>query len=74
MSQLPVGPVPSDLLCLRDAAKLLPSSRAGKRVHASTLYRWIIEKRIRGFRLGRYWYVSRQEVLSLFRPGQAGGG
>jgi hypothetical protein len=29
-----------ELICLRDAAKILPARRKGKRPHVSCLYRW----------------------------------
>lgn len=68
--QLPTVPTPDDLLPLTEAARLLPSSRRGKRLHASTLYRWVREGRLRAWRIGRYWFVSAREVRALPSAGR----
>lgn len=61
-----------DLLFLSEAAKLLPSSRAGKKVHVSTLFRWIHKKQLRGWwcpRL-RVWKVSRADIEAKVREAE----
>lgn len=59
---------PADLIGLCEAAGLLPCRKPGRRAHASTVYRWVAEGKLRGWRLGRYWYVSRADVLALVTP------
>jgi hypothetical protein len=62
--------VPDDLLPVAEAAALVRSPRPGRdgrhRTSLGTLYRWIAEGRLRGYRrLGRWLMVSRGELLSL---------
>lgn len=61
---------PGDLIGLADAARLVPSSRAGKRTHVSTIWRWVQGGRLRGWKLGRLTFVSKGELLGLFKPVQ----
>jgi hypothetical protein len=60
-----------DCLTLVQAAKLLPPGRGGRKVHLSTLLRWIRDgatspdgRRIRleGCRLGDRWIISREAI------------
>lgn len=55
----------NELICLREAAKRLPSHRPGKRVHLATLYRWIFEGRLPAVRRGRWWFVRPQDLDGL---------
>jgi len=64
-------PIPEDLLSLPEAARLVPSPRAGRRCHRSTLKRWIFQGELPGYRRGRYWYVSRAELLAYVGPVRA---
>ena len=57
--------LPDDLIILSEAAKLLPSRKPGRGMHQSTLYRWAASGRLRRWRVGRYWYVRRADVLAL---------
>lgn len=56
-----------DLIPVKEAAKLLPSGRAGKRVHVSTLVRWIREGRLPGYRIGRAVMVSASDLGRFVR-------
>lgn len=57
-----------ELICLRDAAKRLPSHHAGKRVHMATLYRWIASGRLPAVRRGRWWFVRPEDLDALAVP------
>ena len=59
-----------DLLFLSEAAKLLPTVRAGRKVHVSTLLRWIQAGKLRGYRCGPVWKVSRQDIERISRSRQ----
>jgi excisionase family DNA binding protein len=58
---------PTDLICVNEACKLVPSPR-GKRTHLSTVYRMIFSGRLRAWKNGRWYFVSRQEILDLLKP------
>lgn len=58
----------NDLLSLTEAAKLLPSCRAGKRVHVATLYRWVLSGRLPAVKRGRYYFVRRADLDAMARP------
>ncbi len=61
-----------DLIPLREVSRLLPSSRPGKKLHYSTICRWVKSGRIRAWRVGGCLFCSRAEVLAfrrLFVPG-----
>src|SRR4051812_15530748 len=64
----------SDWVPLAEAARLLPSCRPGKRVHIATLYRGIARGELECWRIGRWRYVRRGEVLALLRPDAPAGG
>jgi excisionase family DNA binding protein len=66
----PATEQPTDLMCLKDAAKLIPSPHGGNRgVHVNTVKRWILTGRLRHWRIGAYILVSRADVLAV--PKQA---
>lgn len=62
--------VPDDLIPTAEAARLLPSKRPGRHVHISTVLRWVFKGRLRGWRIGAAWFVSRAELLAQVRPVQ----
>jgi excisionase family DNA binding protein len=59
--------LPTDLIGTREAAGLVPGCRPGRGTHVSTVVRWVLGRRLRGWRNGRHWLVSRAEVLALVR-------
>lgn len=68
--QSPLPPdLPPDLINTSQAARLVPNPR-GRASHVSKIIRWILQGRIRGWRNGRWWLVSRAEVLSQIKPVQ----
>jgi excisionase family DNA binding protein len=64
----PAAAAPADLIPMAEAARLLPSNRPGKRLHVATLYRWLFSGRLRGWKIGRHYHVSRAEVLRMAEP------
>lgn len=54
------GPLPSDLISTKKAAQLAKISISG-------LHRWIFKGRVRGWKRGDRWFVSRAEVEGQFR-------
>ena len=58
---------PPDLVPLRAACHLVPSSVPGKCVCCSTLYRWAQQGLICLYRLGGRTFVSRSELAKLLR-------
>lgn len=58
---------PNDLISTREATTLLPSKRPGRKVHISTILRWVLSGKLRGWRVGGSWFVSRSELLSQVR-------
>lgn len=59
---------PDDLIPTAEAVKLVPSSRPGKRLALTTMHRWIERGRLRGWRIGRYIFVSRAEFKNVAKP------
>lgn len=57
--------IPTDLIGLAEAASLLPSRKAGRRLHPVTVFRWIQRGRLEGWRIGGSWFVSRAAVLGM---------
>jgi hypothetical protein len=57
----------TDLICLAEACKLIPSHRPGKRLHIAILRRWIATGRVPGFRRGRWWFVRRADIADLIQ-------
>jgi hypothetical protein len=62
----------SDWIGLAEAARLLPSCRAGKRVHLNTVWRWARKYGWPVRWLHGYRYVRRADVLGLFGPPEGG--
>jgi excisionase family DNA binding protein len=60
--------LPDDLLPAAAAARLVPSCRPGKKMHLSTVHRWVAAGKLRGWKVGRWLHVSRAELLALVRP------
>lgn len=61
----PAG-LPTDLIGLAEAAKLLPGIRPGKRMHTATLWRWATKrKKLPSWTIGRNVFVSRSDVLRM---------
>ena len=60
--------LPNDLIGLREATRLLPGLRAGKRIHIATLYRWCRVGRLPSWKIGVGTFVSRSDVLRLAVP------
>ena len=50
------------LLNLRDAARLIPSYRAGRPTHLSTVLRLIVKGRLEGLRINRRWVTSAEAL------------
>jgi hypothetical protein len=46
------------LLTLKEAAALIPSSRAGRPTHAATVFRLIRARKLEGVRVGGRWLTS----------------
>lgn len=63
----PADDQPRDLISTREAAGLVPSPR-GSRTHLSTVLRWVLTGKVRGWRRGKWWFVSKAEVLALLVP------
>ena len=63
--------LPEDAVTLNAAAALLPGSRPGRRLSLKSMYRWVMEGRLRGWRVGRTLLVSKGDVLALARPCRA---
>jgi excisionase family DNA binding protein len=55
--------LPGDLITATELTKLLPT-----RPHVSTVIRWVQQGKLRGWRLGRKWMVSKAEGLRLVEP------
>jgi len=65
--------LPSDRITLREAARSLPSTRRGKRVSFSTLWRWSAKgladgRRLPILNLGGGLYVSRAPLAAFAQP------
>jgi hypothetical protein len=59
---------PPDLIPLSEACKRGPRPARGRRRHRSTVLRWILDGKIRGWRVAGWWYVSASELDALLRP------
>lgn len=55
-----------DLVSLSEAAKLLPSPRAGKRTASSTVYRLACQAGLLIVRRGKYRFLLRSELPRLY--------
>ena len=60
--------LPSDLIPVNEAIRLLPGQKPGRTPHIASLYRWVQEGRLRGWKVAGRLVVSRAEVLGLIRP------
>jgi hypothetical protein len=56
---------PDDLIPSAEAAQLLPSRKPGRCVHTSTVVRWVLAGKVRGWWISGGWFVSRAELLGL---------
>ncbi len=63
-------PVPEDLIGLAEACRLIPSRKPGRHLSIASLFRWIQRGKIRGWRIGGSWFVSRAAVRALFVPSE----
>lgn len=61
--------LPADLMAVTEVCKLLPSTRSGKRLHVSTVHRWIDRGLLRAWKrrgpVKTMRYVSRADVLAM---------
>jgi len=62
---------PNDLIPLSEACRRGPRPARGKKRHRSTLLRWILSGKLRGWKVKQHWYVSEAEVREFLRPVQA---
>jgi hypothetical protein len=62
----------SDLISLKEAARLIPSGRAGKRLHYATLYRWVLTGRVPAVKIGGRYFLRRVDLEALSRPVEVG--
>ena len=63
--------IPSDLISMADAIDLIPGRRKGKKICASTVYRWVSCGKLRAWRVaGGHLCVSRADVLALIQPAE----
>ena len=60
--------LPSTLLCLREAAKLLPSTRPGRCINIQTLARWCQTGKIRAVKRNGFWFVRPEDLDAIHRP------
>lgn len=56
----------SRFVSLAEAARRLPSTQAGKRVHVSTVYRLAVKHGVMLLRRGQWRYVEWEGILRLF--------
>jgi excisionase family DNA binding protein len=65
------------LLSLKEASQLpwLPSRRSGRKLHYSTLLRWVLSGRLPAVRVGSSWAVTESDLAASFAkaasPGEA---
>lgn len=67
-----VSELPEDLVPVAEAVRLLPSSKPGKKIALSTVYRWIGKGQLQGWKRGRWTFVSRSEFKGLMRARDPG--
>jgi len=63
----PTG-VPDDLIGVTEACRLLPGTRPGKHINLATMYRWLRDGVIPGWKIRKNVYVSRSDVLKMAVP------
>lgn len=61
------GP-PDDLIGLLEAAHMIPSRKPGRTLSPVTMWRWVLAGKLRSWRIGGHYFVSRREVRLLARP------
>jgi excisionase family DNA binding protein len=66
----PADELPDDLVGLSEATRLIPSVRPGRKVHVTSLYRWIAQGRLRAWRRGKHLFVSRADLAALHQVRQ----
>lgn len=59
---------PATLICLREAAALIPSTRPGRGIHIQTLARWCQSGRLPAVKRNGYWFVRPEDLELLHRP------
>ena len=64
MNQTTMG----DWIGLAEAARLVPCTQAGRRVHTNSVWRWARKYGWPTLRVHGYRFVRRSDVLSLFPP------
>lgn len=57
-----------DYISLSEAARRLPSPRAGKRTHISTLWRWVLSGKLPAVRRGRWYFVRVCDLEAMSQP------
>ncbi len=61
-----------ELIPIADVARRLRSARPGRKVHLSTLLRWITTgchgRKLQAWRIGRAWYTSEAALAAFFQP------
>ena len=62
MSTLVVLP---ELIPLHEIPKIVPSTRPGKRIHLSTVYRWAMSGRLPSVKIAGGRYVTKDALLQL---------
>jgi hypothetical protein len=62
-----VPEIPTDLVSLSEAARLLPG-RNGKSMHRRSIKRMVLGAKLRGWMVGSVIYVSAAEVKALILP------
>jgi|ERR1700721_454592 len=58
----------SEWMPIAEVVQLLPSCRPGKRLHLSTVHRWVSQGRLEARRQGRWLFVRREDVMRLMEP------
>ena len=59
--------LPDDLIGLAEAAAILPSRKRGRKIHTTTVWRWIRTGKIEGWKVAGEWRVSARQVRGLAR-------
>lgn len=60
--------LPTDLIPLSQACRLLPGLVPGKHLNVEVMRRWCRRGKLNRWRLAGRWFVSRREVLRLMEP------
>lgn len=62
---------PATLICLKEAAKLVPSHQAGKCINIQTLARWCQLGKLPAVKRNGYWFVRPEDLEQLYQPHRA---